>query len=297
MDLMMYGAPKMAGFGESVFCESYAYIPGGKGANQAVAAAKLGADVAMVGRLGDDENGRALIENLERSGVDTTGVVHDPKRQTGLAAITVDRDSGKYICYVAIGANDWIEPRQVERALCLRNYDMVLMQLEMPLETVYRSYELAGERGIPVFLDAGPAMNIPLDRLKGIFILSPNEAETEALTGISTASPEGVISAAKSLFSRVDPKYVLLKLGARGALLYDGQAPEWIPCFDRIDVVDTTAAGDTFGAAFAVRYIGNGDVRDAVRYAHAAAGVCVSRKGAQSSMPSVGEVESFLSGR
>lgn len=297
MDMTISGAPKIAQYGESVFCKSYLESPGGKGANQAVAASRLGGEVSMVGRVGNDRNGKILLENLEKNGVQIDGVFLDAETQTGMADILVDAQTGKYTCYVVLGGNDRITAQQVESALNRTNYDMVLMQLEMPLETVYRTYELASQKGVPVFLDAGPAMKIDLERLKGIFVLSPNEAETEALTGVLPDSLNTAEKAAEILYQHAMPQYVLLKLGSRGALLYDGKDAEWIPCFNELKAVDSTAAGDTFGAAFAVRHCMGYGVREAVRYAHAAAGICVSRRGAQASIPDFYEVEAFLKGR
>ena len=173
---------------------------------------------------------------------------------------------------------------------------MVLMQLEMPLETVFKTYEMASDRNIPVFLDAGPAMSIPLDRLKGIFIISPNEAETKALTGIDVCDEKSALEAAKYLYDQVNPQYVLLKLGARGALVYDGNTCEMMPTFD-VEVVDSTAAGDTFGAALAVRLCRGDSMRQAAMFANAAASICVSRRGAQPSIPRADEVEAFLKKR
>lgn len=297
MDLLVYGVPRIAGYGESLYAGSYATLPGGKGANQAVAVARLGGDAALCGRVGDDENGRELMENLAGFGVDSADVLADSATQTGLANILVDGETGRYTCYVVMGGNDRITGEQVEAALARRRYDMVLMQLEMPLETVFRTYELAAARDIPVFLDAGPAMSVPLERLRGIFVISPNEAETQALTGIEPYTEENCVSAAKALYKAASPRYVLLKLGARGAMLYDGEMAELIPCFTRLAAVDSTAAGDTFGAAFAVRTCAGAEVREAIRYAHGAAGLCVSRKGAQSSIPTAAEVEAFLAGQ
>ncbi len=297
MDLTVSGVPQIAQYGESVFCKDYQETPGGKGANQAVAAARLGADVSMVGHIGDDRNGRILLDNLMKNGVDVKDVLVDSKTQTGMANILVDGGTGKYTCYVVLGGNDRIVDRQVETALERRKYDMVLMQLEMPLETVYRTFELASKKGVPVFLDAGPAMEIDLERLNGIFLISPNESETAALTGILPDSMESAEKAAKLLFQLAKPQYVLLKLGSRGAFLYDGKISERIPCYTEIKAVDSTAAGDTFGAAFAVRYCMGADIRSSVQYAHAAAGICVSQRGAQSSIPDANEVARFLNSR
>ncbi len=295
MDLYVEGANRLPAFGESVQCGHYGYAPGGKGANQAGAVAKQGADVFMVGRVGDDAYGKTMKEAMESEGVHTDCVVTDSKRQTGLALMLINED-GRYVSYVGMGANDGVCEEDVRAAMDKESFDMVIMQLEMPLETVYRTYELAKERKIPVFLDAGPAMKIPLDRLKGLFILSPNEAETKALTGISPDTEEAAAAAAKQLYEEAEPEYVLLKLGSKGALLYDGTKSELIPCF-KVDAVDSTAAGDTFGAALAIRLCKGDEIHTAIRFAHAAAGICVSRLGAQISIPTEEEVEEFLAER
>lgn len=293
MDLFVEGANSIPGYGESIRCSHYGYVSGGKGSNQAFAAAKQGADVTVVGRVGKDKYGEQVIGSLKSAGVHTDYVVVDPEVQTGLALMLVDDRTGKYVSYVAMGGNDHVQVEDVQRAMDERTFDMVLMQLEMPLETVYRTFELAKSRGIPVFLDAGPAMQIPLDRLKGLFIISPNEAETEALTGISIDTNDKALKAAKYLYRQTQPKYVILKMGARGALLYNGNEARFIECFD-VDAVDSTAAGDTFGAALAIRLCKGSKIEDAILFAHAAAGICVSRLGAQSSIPTEKEVEEFL---
>lgn len=293
MDLFVEGANTIPKFGESILCGNYGYATGGKGSNQAIAAALQGADVTMVGRLGDDTNGESLRKELKKARVHTEYIVTDPDRQTGLALMLLHED-GRYVSYVALGANGGICGSDVKAALDACQFDMVIMQLEMPLETVYQTYELAKERKIPVFLDAGPAMDIPLKRLEGLFILSPNEAETEALTGINPDTEEKAIQAAKMLYEEAKPEYVILKLGSRGAMLYDGSNTELIPCF-KVKAVDSTAAGDTFGAALAIRLCKGDDMRDAIRFAHAAAGICVSRMGAQVSIPREEEVAEFLS--
>ncbi|MDD3337758.1 MAG: ribokinase [Lachnospiraceae bacterium] len=292
MDLLIYDVPRIPKMGESVFCSSYAYATGGKGSNQAFAASKQGAEVVMVGRVGADDNGRILAKEIEKAGVRTDCLSYDKEAQTGLAIMNVDKE-GKYFSCVALGANENLSPQDVEAALEKEKFDMVVMQLEMPLEVVYRTYEMAAERNIPVFLDAGPAMSIPLERLKGIFVISPNEAETEALTGISVENEEKAILAAKKLYKEAEPQYVLLKMGSRGAMLYDGKEAKMIPCF-HVDAVDSTAAGDTFGAAFAVQYCKGAKMEEAIRFGHAAAGICVSKKGGQPSIPTEEETTEFL---
>ncbi|QCJ44494.1 ribokinase [Bacillus sp. S3] len=292
MDLIVYGVPKIPKFGESIACSRYNYATGGKGANQAYAAALQGANVSMVGRIGDDHNGHTIQTELNRVGIDTTFVVTDQESQTGIAPIMVD-DEGKYFSLTVLGANNHLHADDVMKAIAANDYDMVLMQLEMPLETVYRTYEMAKENNIPVFLDAGPAMNIPLDRLKGIYIISPNEAETEALTGISIDSEEQALQAAQQLYERVTPTFVILKMGSRGAYVYDGAVGKMYPPF-KVDAVDSTGAGDTFNASLAIKLCQGYPLETGIQFAQAAAAICVSRNGAQSSIPDTEEVEAFL---
>ena len=292
MDLFVQGCNSIPSYGQSIISGDYGYATGGKGSNQAFAVAKLGGDVHMVGRVGKDANGDALLDSLKGAGVNVDYVVRDDEAKTGLALMLVNSD-GRYVAYVSIGANYKVCVDDVRRALDEQDIDMLVMQLEIPLETVYATVALARERNIPVFLDAGPAMTIPLDRLKGLYILSPNEAETEALTGIRVDTDEAALKAARWLYEQAAPKYVLLKLGSRGALLYDGAESKFIPCF-KVNAVDSTAAGDTFGACLAVQLCKGAPMEEAIVTAHAAAGICVSRTGAQVSVPTEDEVQAFL---
>ncbi len=293
MDLVWNGMPKLAQFGQSISCKGYAYVPGGKGANQAVAAAKLGAEAFMVGYLGNDENGRILIDSLKENDVRTNYTIMDSTTQSGLALMLIEETTGKYISYNVMGGNAKITEEQIAKALEEPNLAMILLNLEIPLECAYRTCEMAKEKGIPVFLDAGPAMSIPLERMKGLFIISPNETETKSLTGIEPDSDENIQKAAEKLYEMAEPTYVLLKLGERGAFLYDGKKGEVIPAC-KVKAIDSTAAGDTFGGAFAAAYCSGKDLKAAIRYAHAAAGLCVSRQGGQPSIPTGEEVDAFL---
>lgn len=293
MDLIIYGLPKIAQYGETVVGNSYEYAPGGKGGNQAIAVAKLGGNSNMVGAVGTDSNGNSLINNLKASGVNTTYVEQSDQHQTGLATMNIDEETARYVSYMIMGGNDKISLEQVEQAIDSEEIDMILMQLEMPLDVVYGTYQLAKERNIPVFLDAGPAKKIQLEKLKGIFIISPNEFECETLTDIPVDSEENARKAAKKLYDECSPQYVLLKLGSRGVLLYDGKDFLFQPSF-KVSALDTTAAGDTFGAAFAVTYCNGGSMEKSLTYGQAAAAICVSRKGGQEAIPTLPEVEAFL---
>lgn len=292
MDLYMKGAECIPKFGQSIMCGNYGCTAGGKGANQAVAAAFQGAEVAMAGRVGGDEYGRILEREMENAGVSTRFLVRDFEKQTGLALMLLNKD-GRYVSYVSLGANEGLCPEDVKNALEIERFDLVMLQLEIPLETVYGTLELAEAKEIPVFLDAGPARSLPLERLRGLYILSPNEAETEALTGINPNTEERAVRAARCLYDKARPAHVILKLGSRGAFLYDRDHCKRIPCF-KVKAVDSTAAGDTFGAALAVRLCIGDSMEKAVRFAHGAAAICVSRMGARSSIPGQAETAAFI---
>lgn len=295
MDLIMYGMSGIPKWGTSTFCTEYQYATGGKGANQAFAAAVQGADTYLAGRIGNDENGKLLLKYLKEAGVHTDYVVVDEEHNTGLSTMNMG-EKGRYFSIYVAGANMHIQIEDIEHALESQSFDMIVMQLEMPLEVAYRLCGLGARKKIPVFVDAGPAMSIPLERLKGAFIISPNEAETEALTGIIPDTQEHIEDAAKKIFESAAPEYVLLKLGARGAYLYSKDDKRVIPGFE-VKAIDTTAAGDTFGAAFCVEYCLGKGMEDAIRYAHAAAAVCVTRKGGQISIPTREETEAFYKER
>lgn len=270
-------------------CGSY---NGGKGANQATAAAALGAEAWLVGAVGKDANGSDVLKALSEARVNTDFVAQIEHAQTGLSAIFT-MPGGSYIGTNVLGANMNITPEMVQYALDAQPFDMVLMQLEMPLETVYRTHELARERAIRVILDAGPAKQIDLKRLEGIFMISPNETETEALSGIIPADEASVQAAAEKIFQEAHPEYVLLKLGGRGAYLYDGRKGLGFPAF-QVRCMDTTGAGDTFTTALMMKICQQQTLPEAIRYANAAAGLCVSRKGGLASIPTVAEISKFL---
>lgn len=291
IDMLFYGINELPKWGVSICGSDYKCATGGKGANQAFASAMLGADTYMVGRVGNDDNGKMLLRKLEEAGVHTEYVVLDDTYPTGICTMNMGEE-GKYFSINSLGANWQLKAEDLERALDQHEFDMIVMQLEMPLDVAYHTCALGAEKNIPVFVDAGPAMSIPLENLRGAFIVSPNEAETEALTGIEPDSQETIEAAAKKIYDEAAPNYVLLKLGKRGAYLYDGKEGTLIPGFT-VNAIDTTAAGDTFGAAFCVQYTSGWEIKEAIRFAHAAAAICVTREGGQQSIPSQEEAAIF----
>lgn len=275
--------------------ESYSSANGGKGANQAAAAALLGADVYMAGCVGDDENGREQIKFFHELGICTDYIKVFSEVQTGFASILL-MDDGTYLSSNVLGANNFLTPDLVKRVLEEQTFDMVLMQMEMPLETVYCTYEYASRYNTPVIFDPGPAKDVCLDRLKHIFMISPNEAETYAFTGIRVIDEESAYQAADLLYRRCEPEHIMLKLGSMGAYYYNGERGKLYPPF-QVECRDTTGAGDTFTAELMIKLCEKVSIDTAVHYANAAGAICVSRQGGQPSIPSKEEVEQFLLSR
>ena len=280
--------------GENVRGEDLQTIPGGKGANQAVAAARLGADTAFLGRIGDDLFGKRLRQGLAEAGVCTDALRTVAGCPSGIAFIFVD-SAGQNSIVVTAGANGRLTPQDIDEARSLvAEADAVILQLEVPPETVARAIRLAREVGTPAIVDAGPPRR-PVD--EAVFecdVLSPNEAEAASLLGIPPGS-RTVEAMAKELLAR-GPKAVVIKAGARGAVVADGARVETVPAF-KIKPVDTTAAGDAFTAALAIEYVKGADLVAAARTANAAGALACLKLGAQPSMPTADELAAFMSRR
>ena len=278
--------------GESLVGTSYCRMPGGKGANQAVAIARLGATATLVGSIGADAEGQALRASLSTEGVRTEFISCYPAASTGLAVITVDA-RGRNSIVVISGANSEVFEEHVDAALCANRYDGLLLQLEIPAQTVIAACNLAGARDVPIVIDAGPAQEFPLERLQGLHVLTPNESETAVLTGITPRNSRDARAAAEVLLRRSKAKAIVLKLGERGAFLYqaNGVCEHFPAC--AVDAVDTTAAGDAFTAAMTVEYTRSGDLRRAVMLGNAAGALATTTLGAQPSLPTSPVLEAF----
>ena len=285
MDLIL-NMKKVPEVGENVLGTDYGYANGGKGANQATALAKLGARVKMIGKVADDSNGAKLLEKLRNNNIDVSGVATDGS-QTGLAAIILDGD-GKNRIVVYEGANTEIEPPKAVNDIGT-DIDLLLLQFETNEEVVVNCVNHAVKNGITTVIDCGPAKNFNLEKMQGATILSPNESETKALTGIYPDNEENILKASKILEERSKAKYIVLKLGERGSALWDGNELKLFPPY-KSNVVDTTAAGDCFTAALALEYIRSGDIEKACDLGNKAGSIAVSRMGAQSSMPTLEEL-------
>lgn len=278
--------------GETLLGRSFSVVMGGKGANQAVAAARLGARTFFAGCVGKDAFGAMQREALTREGIDLTYLKTHPTEPTGTAVIFV-ADEGQNSIVVTPAANYGILPEDVAALKPLFSHiDAVLLQLEIPLETVEAVLRLASEQKVLSILDAGPAQKVPASIIAQADLISPNETEVEAITGVAVTSLDDARDAAEKLLE-MGAQEVVLKLGSRGAL-YMGR-DEWFhaPAF-QIDPVDTVAAGDAFTAGLAIAWRSELYRRDAVRFANAAGAIAAMRPGAQPSMPRRAEVDELL---
>lgn len=268
--------------GETVLGGDAAFVPGGKGANQAVACARLGAQVRMVGRVGSDDFGTRLRAGLAAEGIDVTAVATDTAA-SGVALILVE-DNGQNRITVAAGANARLTAAEVQADAAHWPADgPLLLQLETPLDTVAAAIDAARQAGLRVILNPAPAQPLPADWWSRIDVLVPNESEAALLTGISVHDEAGARAAARELRRR-GARCVLVTLAERGVLLLDDAGERIVPA-PRVQAVDTTAAGDTFTGALAVA-LGEGlDLDAAARFAVRAAALSVTRAGAQSSIP------------
>lgn len=284
--------------GETIIAESSLEIPGGKGANQAVAAARLGADVFMIGRVGNDDAGTSLLKSLQNDGVNTQAVFRstpNPEQSeiaSGLAIVMVEQ-SGENSIVVVPGANGIINQKDIDQATqVIEQSDVLLVQLEIPVETVMYACKIARSAGVRIILDPAPApANIP----EGFFdvdLICPNQSEATALLGWNVNSIDDACTAARELVQRGAAKAVIT-MGKQGAVLCDGESVEIIPPFD-VTAVDSTAAGDAFAGAFAVRWAEQDSIYEAARFACATGALAASRPGAQPGMPWREEVEELM---
>jgi ribokinase len=292
MDLVVR-TPHMPAPGETVLGRGFTTSPGGKGGNQAVAAARLGGNCRMIGRVGADAFGRELTDNLKASGVDTTDVITTPDAPTGVAMILVD-SSGENSIVVASGANFRLTPDDIfPRSELFEQAKVVVLQLELPLPTVRCAIQLARRHGCKVILDPAPAPQSLPEDLCEVDIISPNVSESELITGEKAQDERGDKLVASKLIER-GAQAVVLKLGGRGSLVVCADEHFYrVPPY-KVDVVDTTAAGDAFTAALAVAVARGEKLRDAAKFANAAGALACTKFGAQAAMPTAEEVHAIM---
>ncbi len=290
---MVVRSPHMPAPGETVLGDGFVTSPGGKGANQAVAAARLGASVRFIGRVGQDAFGRTLLEGLHREGIDCTDVIETEGASTGVAVIVVDA-RGENSIVVAPGANHRLTPDDVyTRDEAFAEADAVLLQLELPLPTVRAAIGLARRHACKVVLDPAPAPGKLPSSLCEVDVISPNVTEAELLTGTKTGEERADKNIALDLIAR-GAAAAVLKLGSRGSMVVTADGEMARLAAYGVDIVDTTAAGDAFTAALGVGVARGEDLRDAARLANAAGALACARLGAQGAMPTLAEVRMLM---
>lgn len=290
---MVVKSRKIPAPGETVTGGQFVMAPGGKGANQAVAAARQGGQVTFVAKVGQDMFGDQAIEGYQKEGIVTDLILRDAENHTGVALILVD-DQGENLISVASGANHALSVEDLEAAAeRIKAADLVMLQLEIPLDVVRRTVELAAGAGVPVILDPAPAPDSPLDAelLANVTYLTPNESEATGLTGIEVTDEPSARAAADKLL-QAGAKNVIITLGIRGALVAGPDRAIMVPSHT-VEALDSTAAGDAFNGGLAVALARGEPLADAVRRASLVGALSVTRMGAQPSLPTEEQVKKF----
>jgi len=286
---MVIKAAHLPGPGETVLGGQFLMNPGGKGANQAVAAARLGGDVVFVAKVGDDIFGQEAVQGFKNVGINTDYIVVDPDNPSGVATITVD-EKGENCIAVASGANSTLSPADVDSAVQqIEAASVLLMQLETPVQTVEYAASLGKKAGKTVILNPAPAQPLSDGQLALLNVITPNETEAEILTGIKVETEHNAEEAARVLRDK-GVGVVIITLGSRGAFVLSESFLGLVPA-PKVKPVDTTAAGDTFNGALAVGLADGQAIKDAVVFANKAAAISVTRLGAQASTPTLNEME------
>ncbi len=290
---MVVSCERLARPGETILADSFGMYPGGKGANQAVACARLGGNVQLLCKMGGDAFQNDLVAGLERDGVGLRYLLTDGETPTGIALIAVDRD-GQNEIIVASGSNMTLTADEVEDCNdAMADVNVVLLQLEIPLETVMRSAELAQDHGATVILNPAPAQELPGELLEKVDYLTPNEHEAERLTGMRVGSVNEAERAGATLLNRGVGR-VLITMGAQGVVVVTREFTDHYPAHE-VRAVDTTAAGDAFNGALALSLARGEVLGEAIDFANRVAALSVTSAGAQTSMPSTADLEEFLS--
>ena len=286
---MVMKVDHMPTVGETILCDGMKLVAGGKGANQACAAGRLGTDVTMLGAIGNDSHGEMQRDSLQRSGVDVSGLITKERVSTGTAFITVNKEGNNSIVVVQ-GANAQFTPEDIEahRDL-LEECEIVILQLEIPMDTVLYAMKLARTLGKTVILDPAPVPeHFPEELYQYVDIIKPNESELSRLTGI--AETQNHLEEAVQIVKDHGVKNVLVTLGGDGVYLdTENESPVHIPA-KKVEVVDTTAAGDSFTAALAAMLLEGKTLKEAAEFANQVSAIVVTREGAQDSIPTLQEV-------
>jgi ribokinase len=288
---MVVKVPHIPAPGETILGTEFMTIPGGKGANQAVAAARAGADVIFIACVSDDSFGKQSVENYRNEGIDTSCIKVQPGIHSGIALINVAADGENSIA-VAPGANNWLFPEDIFGfEAVFEGAKMVLAQLEVPMETIEAAAEIAHANGIPFILNPAPGAAIPDSLLSKVTIISPNETEAAIITSRKDFSETDILEMANEIFEKSGTT-VILTLGSKGVYLKTFDFERIFRGY-KVNVVDTTAAGDVFNGAIAAVLAEGKDLTEAVDFAQRAAAISVTRMGAQPSAPTLDEIRKF----
>lgn len=286
---LMIAMPKLPNPGETVRGHDFLVAPGGKGANQAIAAARLGGDVGFIGSIGDDDFGRSIKKSLLDSGVDTARLCVRPNSATGVALIFSEA-CGENMIVIAAGANDFLLPADIDAAAdAIAEASIIVCQFESPVATIERLVNAAKLSGVPVLLNPAPARRMADEMVDGIRFLVPNRQELAHLTGLPTRTLADVEAAAKALLVR-GAESVIVTLGREGVLRASVAGARVFPA-PIVEAVDTTGAGDTFVGGFAAEWCRTSDVDAAISFAQRAAAYSVTGRGAQASMPWLSDLD------
>jgi ribokinase len=277
--------------GETVAGGQFVLAGGGKGANQAVAAARLGGNVTLVAKVGQDMFGDQALAQFRKEGIDIEGILRDPVHATGVALILVD-EKGENMISVASGANHALKPEEIDNvASLIENADLLMLQMEIPLDCIRRAVELAAKAGVPVILNPAPASPLEASLLRLVTYLTPNESEAEKLTGVPVHDEASAQRAAKKLMD-VGVRNVIITLGSQGALAVNSEGSWMVPSFP-VKAIDTTAAGDAFNGGLACAVASGKPLIEAVRDANLVGALSVTKLGAQPSLPTAEELQKF----
>ena len=284
--------PKLPAPGETVMGSEFIIAPGGKGANQAVAVARIGADVTFIAKLGMDDNGEQSLKNFKKDGINTEFVFRDPDVTSGVALIFVDK-TGENMLVPVPGANGKLSSNDIDKARsAIESADILVLQLEIPLDAVERAVDIAYENNVPIVLNPAPGRKLESSLIEKVSYLTPNETEAEILTDIKVTDDITAKEAGKKLLA-LGAKTVIITMGKRGAMLITHDESELIPAYV-VKSVDATAAGDAFNGGFAYAIAIGKDVKEAIKFGNAVGAITVTKMGAQPSMPTNDEISEFL---
>ncbi len=299
MDLNIY-SKKFPNPGETVTGGKFEQFLGGKGANQAVASVRSGANTTFIGKIGIDSFGDEMVSRLTKEGINMDHIIRDPKEHSGVAFILID-ENGENMISVASGANFTLSPKEIRSNLeIIKNANSVVVQMEIPLETIQEIFTIASEENVIKILNPAPLKPIPLEILKKVDVIIPNEGELfrlHSLLGFNDLIGESKqkIKQASKIISNFGLKYIITTLGKKGSIIYSREANNIIeiPAL-KVKAIDTVGAGDCFIGVLASKLSKGETIVNAVKYATIAASIAVTRKGAQESMPYLNEIEKKL---